>query len=82
MCTPKFFQAKLVEVKENVLDYVYPHLKGKEQLTITERLGNPEGKCPECGENIWFLLPKESVAVREGGKPYIECLNCGFLTHL
>jgi hypothetical protein len=77
----KFYQAVLKEVKGNVLDYVYPYLKGKDQLTMEERLGNSEGKC-ECGGSEWILLPKESVAVSQGGKPYIECMSCGELTHL
>jgi uncharacterized Zn finger protein len=49
---------------------------------MTERMGNEEAKCPECSNNEWWLLPNDGVAVREGGKPYIECLNCGYQTHL
>ena len=79
---PKFYQAVLKEVKGNVLDEVYPHLKGKDQLTMTERMGSEEAKCPDCSNNEWWLLPNDGVAVREGGKPYIECLNCGYQTHL
>lgn len=82
MSKPKFYQAVLQEVKGNVLDHVYPHLKGKGQLTMAERMGSDEAKCPECGENKWMLLPEESVAVAQGGKPYCECLNCGQMTHL
>ena len=80
--TPKFYQTALAEIKGNVLDEVYPNLKGKEQLTMTERMGSEEAKCPECSNNEWWLLPADSCAVREGGKPYIECLNCGYQTHL
>ncbi len=79
---PKFYQAVLQEVKGNVLDHVYPYLKGSNQLTMTERMGSEEAKCPECGGNHWMLLPKESVAVSQGGKPYMECLGCGEMTHL
>ena len=82
MSKPKFFQAVLQEVKGNVLDHVYPHLKGKGQLTMTERMGSDEAKCPDCGKNHWMLLPKECVAVARGDKPYIECLGCGYTTHL
>ena len=82
MSKPKFYQAVLKEVKGNVLDHVYPHLKGNGQLTMAERMGSDEAKCPECGENKWMLLPEESVAVVQGGKPYCECLNCGQMTHL
>lgn len=80
--TPKFYKTKLVEIKGNVLDEVYPDLKGNEQLTMTERMGSEEAKCPDCSNNEWWLLPADSCAVREGEKPYIECLNCGYQTHL
>ena len=76
---PKFYQAVLKEVKGDVLEHVYHKGHG---LTIEERMGNKHGKCPDCGKNIWVLLPKETSAVREGGKPYIECMNCGYLSHL
>lgn len=82
MAKPKFYQAKLVEVKGNVLDHVYPHLKGDDQLTMTERMGNPDAICPNCQANEWWLFPKECILVVEGGKPYMECLKCGFQTHL
>lgn len=72
---PKFFQAKLVELNEQELD---KELSG---CSLEERLPN-NGECTECGANQWWLLPKEGVAVREGGKSYIECLDCGYQTHL
>lgn len=78
----KFYQAVLKEVKGNVLDHAYPYLKGPGQLTMKERLGSDEGLCPECGQGKWMLLADEQVAVSQGGKPYIECLECGFMTHL
>ncbi len=78
---PKFYKAALIEI-DNVLDRIYPHFKGKDQITMTERMGSEEAKCPECSNNEWWLLPDDSVTVREGGKPYIECLNCGYQTHL
>ena len=77
---PKFYQSVLKEIKGNILDEVYPFHKG--QITMTERMGSEEAKCPECSNNEWYLLPADSVAVREGGKPYIECLNCGYQTQL
>ncbi len=85
---PRFYQAVLQEVKGNVLDHVYPHLEGKNQLTMTERMGSEFAHCPEClsdekkKTNDWILLPKEGVAVSQGGKPYIECMHCGYTTHL
>jgi predicted RNA-binding Zn-ribbon protein involved in translation (DUF1610 family) len=81
MSKPKFYQAEIKEVKGNVLDHVYPHLTDN-QLTMTERMGSDEALCPECGHNHWIILAKESCAVREGGKPYIECMECGYITHL
>ena len=82
MSEPKFYQAVLQEVKGNVLDYVYPHLKGSNQLTMSERMGSDNAICSECGGNHWMLLANEQVAVSQGGKPYIECLGCGEMTHL
>ena len=82
MGKPKFYQAVLQEVNGNVLDHVYPHLKGKGQLTMTERMGSENAECEQCSENEWWLYPKESTLVAQGGKPYIECLNCGHVTHL
>lgn len=82
MSKPKFYQAVLKEVKGNVLDHVYPQFKGREQLTMKERMGSDEARCPDCGENKWMLLAQESVSVVQGGKPYMECLNCGLTTHL
>ena len=78
---PKFYKAELIEIEDNVLDMVYPYLKD-EQLTMEERMGSEEAKCPSCSNNEWWLLPDDCVSVREGGKPYIECLNCGLQTHL
>jgi len=51
-------------------------------MPVSERTENPDGTCPECGGLKWWLLPNESVAVREGGKAYIECLSCGYRSHL
>ena len=82
MSKPKFYQAVLKEVKGNVLDHVYPHFKGSNQLTMVERMGSDEAKCSECGGNHWMLLSEQQVAVAQGGKPYCECLGCGYMTHL
>lgn len=80
MSKPKFFQTVLVEVGGNVLDRIYPNSKG--QITMTDRMGSENAECNNCGENEWWLYPEESVCVAQGGKPYIECLNCGYITHL
>lgn len=79
MRKPIFYQAELTKITENILDYVYGY---RHEMTLKERMGNEEAKCPECSNNEWWLLPNDSVTIREGGKPYIECLNCGFQTHL
>ena len=74
----RFFQSILVEIPENkILEHCY----GKEigiKMTVSERIG----KCPDCGCESWILLPKEGAAVREGGKPYCKCMECGYNTHL
>ena len=83
MSKPKFYQAVLVPIKGNVLDHVYPKWKGSpNQMTMTERMGSEEAKCGECGGNSYIILAKESCAVTEGGKPYIECMDCGVMYHL
>jgi hypothetical protein len=79
---PVFYQAVLKKVEGNVYDLVYPHLQDKEQVTHKERLGDENACCSECGNNEWMLLANESIAVKQGGKPYIECLTCGLQTHL
>lgn len=76
----KFYLAKLEPVEpENVLMNVYP-LRIAEQLTLQERL--PDGVCEDCGGKEWMILPRQSALVRESGKPYVECLRCGYHTHL
>jgi len=75
---PKFYQAVLKPIKD-VMKHVYPtnhHL-----FKLEERMGK-HASCPECGGNEWMLLAQESVAVKQGGKPYCECLECGYSTHL
>jgi hypothetical protein len=93
MSKPKFYQAVLKPVK-NVMEHVYPHLHGtKYEMTLEERLGDAE--CPRCPKETkewglekqekytrWMLLAPESASVTQGGKAYIECLDCGYLTHL
>lgn len=78
MSKPKFYQAVLEPI-DDVIKHVYP--KHHNKITLEERLSD-NGECPDCHNNEWWLLPKESLAVKEGGKSYIECLNCGYQTHL
>ncbi|MCK9544642.1 MAG: hypothetical protein M0R03_21690 [Novosphingobium sp.] len=76
MSKPVFYQAELKPLTGSEV------LELTNGLPISERMGDKDGKCPECGLNKWWLLPKESIAVIEGGKPYCECLGCGYKTHL
>lgn len=76
MNKPKFYYAVLQPLDEKQVKII---TKGQ---PIAERMGTEEAKCPKCEDNRWWLLPKLSVAVKEGGKPYCECLNCGYQTHL
>ena len=77
MNKPKFYQAVLVQLTEGEV------LKETRGQSIAERMdGDAEAKCPDCDKNEWWLNPKEGAAVRIGGKPYMECLNCGYTTHL
>lgn len=76
MTKPKFYQAALLRLDD---DQVNDILKGS---SMSERMGSDSAECPECGHNAWWLLPLESAARREGGKPYCECLFCGYTTHM
>lgn len=51
-------------------------------MSLIERMGDENGCCEMCGENEWWLLPKESTIIKESGKPYMECLKCSHVTHL
>jgi ribosomal protein L37E len=85
MAKAKFYQSVLVEVKEDIIKHTYPNLKPNQKLTLEDRLptiNGVEAACEGCGSNTWIILPKQCSAIVEGGKPYIECLTCGFGTHL
>lgn len=85
MSKPKFYQAVLQEIEGDVLAKVYPEIVkryGSPMCTMADRMGTEEALCPDCGKNEWMILAKESASVRQGGKPYIECLECGYQTHL
>ena len=76
----KFYLAKLEEIpNDKVLESVYPK-QVSDQITLEERID--DGKCTECGGDKWIILPDECCLVTEGGKPYIECMGCGNITHL
>jgi hypothetical protein len=89
MGKPVFYKPILHKVEGNVLEDVFPHLVGTKHMpTMEERLG--DGECPECPKETWvekthtrwMLLAEESASVTQGGKAYIECLDCGYTTHL
>ena len=69
----EFFQAVLKRVADPI-----KHIGGG--ATLEQRLG--DACCPDCGGAKWYFLPTKSIAVQQGGKPYIECLGCGYSTHL
>lgn len=75
-----FYQSTLKAIPTGlVISRVYPPEVAK-HISLEERLG--DCKCPECKNDKWIILPKECSAVVQGGKPYVECLNCGYTTHL
>ena len=82
MSKAKFYQAVLVKVEGDIIQHVYPYLT-KHEITLEERMPD-DALCPECdsSKREWYLLPKESIMIKEGGKPYCECMNCGYTTHL
>ena len=60
------------------LGYAYPDSTEKERVENDEcRDGDEVYK-----EHKWLLYPKHSVAVQQGGKSYMFCLNCGRHSHL
>lgn len=68
----KFYQAELRTVDNAELKQLTNGIPIEERIT----------PCPDCGGTEYWLLPKTSIAVKEGGKPYCECLKCGYQTHL
>jgi predicted RNA-binding Zn-ribbon protein involved in translation (DUF1610 family) len=86
----KFYKVILEPISNNkVLEYAYKRFPNTERIitaiqngdiTLSERIG--DGKCPNCGKSEWMILSIKNPAVKEGGKSYIECINCGHTTHL
>lgn len=91
----KFFQITVTEIEgkpNEILAKVYRQnnmeraasFVDKGEITMEDRLG--EGKCTECGNTEWNVLPADSPynSLDKGGngKPNIECRNCGYITHL
>lgn len=78
---PKFYQMVLQPVPlEDVIAHVYPN-KSKGVITLEERLPN-NCACEDCGHHNWMIHPVEIKDTLNGGKTYIECMNCGRHTHL
>jgi len=77
MNKPVFYQAVLTKLENEDI------LRQTKGISIADRMdGDPEAKCPKCGQNHWWLLPLQGAVRRESGKPYMECLNCGYIIHL
>ena len=86
----KFYKVHLTACPEGeVLKYAYGQISASPktmnavrsgEITLNERIG--EGVCERCGNDEWMILPMSIKSVKEGGKAYIECLNCGNVTHL
>lgn len=75
MKKPRFYQAKLERINDKQL------MELTHNIPLEERLPN-NGACEGCGMNDWWIYPKESILISQVGKPYVECLNCGYITHL
>ena len=84
----KFIKAELSEIPaDKVLEYAYKRFNNQRaltavqagEITLDDRVGN--GKCPDCNEDEWFITPLFPM-IKEGGKSYIECTHCGYVTHL
>lgn len=42
-----------------------------------------DGCCPGTNQkHQWLLLPDWSESVKQGGKQYVQCLNCFEVSHL
>ncbi len=78
---PQFYQLVLQPIAlEDVISHVYPNIK-KGAITLDDRLPI-NCKCDECGHNKWMIHPTEIKDTLNGGKTYIDCMNCGRHTHL
>jgi hypothetical protein len=68
------FKKRPLTQYEDIIDrgYAYPG------TTLEERLG--DGRCPECGNNQWAIAPVV-LGSNQGGKCYIQCIECGAHLH-
>ena len=86
----KFYEANLLELDNDevlrVAERRFPHSKKvlqaiqRNEFDLEDRIGN--GECDKCQEKRWLILPISCNFVKEGGKSYIMCMNCGHITHL
>jgi DNA-directed RNA polymerase subunit RPC12/RpoP len=74
----KFYKVILKPVKDPIKEAY----GDSAATTVEEHMGDKDARCPECGHNHWWFWPKESATVRVGGKPYIQCIECSYVTHL
>lgn len=68
----KIYKAELRPLFQSELDQIIKNVPLEERIE----------PCPDCGSTEYWLYPNESVCVKEGMKPYGECLHCGFKMHL
>jgi len=68
----KIYKAELKELSHDEV------MKITKNVLLEDRIE----PCPECGSVEFWLYPDESIGVKEGMKPYGECLHCGFKMHL
>lgn len=74
---PTFYKCVLVEVEP--IQHAYAKKpKVLASTTLDDRL--PNGECDECGGNEWYFIPTK--AKPNETKPYICCMDCGYITHL
>jgi len=74
-----WYAAVLIPIKDPIA-FAYAHRTPEARPTLGERL--PDAICEKCGSQSWWFLPQSSPSVAESGKPEIECMHCGFITHL
>lgn len=74
--TPTYYKAVYIKRKHGAAFDAAGNEINEEERGLT-------GKCEATGEgHAWLRYPEWSVAVKEGGKEYIICLNCGEHGHL
>ena len=68
-------KVKIYEVRNRPLTITEVNKDSGFELTEKE-VEQRVGKCA-CGSSNWILIPVWSKMVREGGKRYLRCVDCG-----